>query len=294
MGMDLFSERHGRARPLDQGDFANLVWWGIADLKKKGYFAEALDEHEQPPSILRRPRIEQAQAEFLRVLKVDDVYGQLTGGDAGYTSGSAPVSWQFHSDVLWDSLEYLYQHVISEPQTDGTYSREAGQTAFRATVTRDLAHYRPPMELTPTGHVVERAPDELQPLLNDPVPDEVPSPLRDPLRAAIDQYRRRGASVHDKRSALKHLADVLEPLRNEIDENLLPADENALFQIANKFHIRHNSRTEQRNYDTAVWLDWMFYVYVATARALLSVLDRQDLAESVFGPPPDAEGGLPL
>jgi hypothetical protein len=137
------------------------------------------------------------------------------------------------------------------------------------------------MEMLENGHIVEKAPDEIRELLNEPVPEDVPAALRTPLEQAMDHYRRRGASEHDKRTALKHLADVLEPLRDEIDEHLLPADERALFQIANKFWLRHNDREQQREYDTTVWLDWMFYVYVATARALLAVVDRQRLAESV-------------
>lgn len=110
----------------------------------------------------------------------------------------------------------------------------------------------------------------------------MPPPLRDPLDAAIEPYRRRGATEQEKRSALKHLADVLEPLRAQIDEYLLPADERALFQLANRFWLRHNDRQQQRAYDGSVWLDWMFYLYLATARALLAVLRREVLEELVY------------
>jgi hypothetical protein len=158
----------------------------------------------------------------------------------------------------------------------------------------DLALYEPPMEMLENGEIVEKAPDEFRELLDGPVAEDIPSPIRDPLRGAIAQYRRRDASQHDKRSALKHLADVLEPLKGEIDEHLLPADERALFQLANKFWIRHNDRLQQRTYDGDVWLDWMFYVYVATGRALLAVVDRQRLSEQVYGVPPDSGGGLPF
>jgi hypothetical protein len=93
---------------------------------------------------------------------------------------------------------------------------------------------------------------------------------------------------------LKHLADVLEPLRDEIKTELLPADESALFLIANRFWIRHNDRNQQRKYDSDVWLDWTFYVYVATARALLAVLDRQQLTNAVGRPPAAADDELPF
>jgi hypothetical protein len=76
-------------------------------------------------------------------------------------------------------------------------------------------------------------------------------------------------------------------LRDQIDETILTADTRALFQIANKFWLRHNDRKQMRGYDSVIWLDWIFYVYVATAHALLATYDRQVLADSVFGPEPD-------
>jgi hypothetical protein len=106
----------------------------------------------------------------------------------------------------------------------------------------------------------------------------------DPLRHAIEQYRRRGATEQDKRSALTQLAVVLEPLRDDVKEHLSSKDENDLFQIVNRFSIRHNKPNQKRDYDTAVWLDWMFYVYIATARALIAVIDRDKLRERVTAP----------
>ena len=237
---------------------------------------EALYSQEEPP---RAARIANAEAEFLRRLRKNDIYRELTRDWPPALSG-APTSWEFDAEVIWDSLEYFHAEVVSAPAPDD-FDREAGRKALRQAVNPDLALFVPPMELTAQGHVVERRADEFHDLLDAPVSEDLPAPLRDPLAGAIEQYRRRGATPHDKRSALKHLADVLEPLRRELDQLVLPADESALFQIANKFWLRHNDRTQQRDYDTDIWLDWMFYVYVATARALLAVIDRETLADLV-------------
>lgn len=284
----LYSQRAGRPRRFTQDDFAALIWRSIRKLRQQGYFDEAVLGYERPDGARVAPRL--SQDDFLRALKKSDIYPDL---QRSREYGWAPTSCVTDRDVLFDTIEYLHAEAVSRPTANG-FSREEGRQALRESLNPDLALAEPPMELTPAGRVVDRAPDELKPLLEEPVPEEVPSALRDPLRAAIDQYRRRDATLQDKRSALKHLADVLEPLRDEIDEFLLPKDESALFQIANGFHIRHNSRTQARNYDTDVWLDWMFYVYVATARSLIAVLDRQTLAERVHGPEPDDNGGLPF
>src|ERR1700730_16006250 len=130
---------------------------------------------------------------------------------------------------------------------------EDNREVVRERLNPDLGLHDPPMELTVGGQIVEGAPDELRPLLEEPLPEDVPLPIRRPFEAAVEQYRRRGATEDDKRSALKHLADVLEPMKGEIDESLLSADESALFQIANKFYIRHNTRTQQGKYDGEEW-----------------------------------------
>lgn len=38
----LYSERHGRARKFDLGDFADLVWRRIRDLRSQGFFDDAI------------------------------------------------------------------------------------------------------------------------------------------------------------------------------------------------------------------------------------------------------------
>lgn len=265
---------------------------GVVRLRRSGYFDEALAVHRGPDGKQKPPALADAEAVFVRRLKESGIYEYVRptpGRDPAYEFTDAPIACRYHSDVLWDVLEFVHAEIVSQPQVLDpvtTYSKAEGQRVFRETINPDLALFDPPMEMLANGQIVERAPAELRPLLNEPVPDDVPDPLRDPLRRAIEEYRRRDASDHDKRVALRHLADVLEPLRAQIDEHLLPADESALFQIANKFWIRHNTRVQLRNYDGSTWLDWMFYVYVATARALLGVIDRNRLAESVGAAPP--------
>ena len=240
---DLFSVRRGRPRKLDQSDFAHLIWRAIARLRGMGYFDEALLPRQQPDGERDSPGIPDASAMFLRRLKTDDVYRAVVPNPGKEISPvrEAPMSCLFYPDVLWDTLELLYAEVVSQPYEGEHgftyYDRARGREVFRDAINPDLALYDPPMEMLDNGQIVEQGPDDLRPLLDEPIPDDLPAPVRDPLRQAIEQYRHRGASDQDKRTALKHLADVLEPLRDEIDAYVLTADEKALFQIANKFWI---------------------------------------------------------
>jgi hypothetical protein len=253
-----------------------LIWRDFVAMRDAGFFVEALGDPGSWDEESKPGRLD--ESDFIRVFKERGLFNTVF-------TGGTPPGW-VHSDVaqLFDVLEFMY--------AEGTPEQKREQFLHR--LNPDLGLNDPPMEMTTSGLIVERGPDELHEVLTEPVPDDIPAELADPLRHAIEQYRRRGVTEQDKRSALKHLADVLEPLRNEIDEHLLPADESALFQLANKFHLRHNDRAQQRNYDGDVWLDWMFYVYVATARALIAVMERDKLKGLVMPDAPDDNGGLPI
>ena len=90
---------------------------------------------------------------------------------------------------------------------------------------------------------------------------------------------RRGADEHAKRSAIVTLAGVLEDRRELLKAELLREDEGALFRIANEFGLRHN-RADQRGDFDPVFLDWVFWWYLATIELTDRLLAR-----------PDQEGG---
>ncbi len=217
------------------------------------------------------------------MLKVDDVYPELKSGRApSERQPSAPITWQFTPEVLFDTLEYLHAEGVSEPdESSVVFLQKNGQESLRKRLNPDLALFAPPMEMLDNGQIVEKVPDETHALLTEPIPEDVPRALADPLEHAIAQYLRRGATDQEKRAAVTQVAAVLEPLRADVKEHLSTKDEKDLFQIINRFSIRHNKPDQQRDYDADMWLDWMFIVNVATARALIAVIDRDKLKERV-------------
>ena len=52
-------------------------------------------------------------------------------------------------------------------------------------------------------------------------------------------------------------------------------DEDAIFTIANKFHIRHSNPEQMKEYDKDIWYSWMFYFYLSTIHTLLRLIERQ-------------------
>jgi hypothetical protein len=98
------------------------------------------------------------------------------------------------------------------------------------------------------------------------------------VASAVDQYRKRDATAHDKRSACITLAGILENRRTLLKEKLLREDERALFQIANQFDIRHNGPGQKREYSEE-FLDWIFWWYLATVDLTETILERETEAD---------------
>jgi len=264
---------------------ADLIWETVAALREERLFDATIGVDAVFPSQKGGTLTER---DFIQTLGVSGIFPHVDKPMMG-----APISCRQDTSVLYDTLEFLHDEAIAQLDR-GMVRKDQGQAVFRERINPDLAQFNHSMEMLANGQIVEAAPDQLRPLLDDPLPEDVTLPIREPLEAAIEQYRRRGATAHDKRSALKHLADVLEPMKGVIRDYVLPADEKALFDIANNFYVRHLNRNQQRSYDSEIWLDWMFYVYVATARAMIAVMDRDELRDRAMGEPPDNNGGLPL
>lgn len=303
---DLYSVRNGRQRPFDSFDFAKLIWHTVKDLAEKGLWVEALVEHPDDVGMNTPALIVDPTAFFLRRLREDNVADSVVNATKRRLS-FAPSCWATRPDSLWDSLELLHElasapvaEIIVDP--DGqkydpgffTYDKGAGGCVLVDALNPDLALNEPPMMMLKSGEIIEQLPSDLEPVLTDPLPDDLPAPIREPLAHAIELYRKRGNSLAEKKAAVKLLADALEPLRNDIDTSVLAKDERALFDIANGFAIRHNNRTQARQYDQDIWIDWMFYVYAATARALVKILDRETVLSRVVDQDAENDGHLPI
>ncbi|MFD5192811.1 hypothetical protein ACFWMU_32665 [Streptomyces sp. NPDC058357] len=82
------------------------------------------------------------------------------------------------------------------------------------------------------------------------------------VRHAVALFRARGAAAESKRSAIVALAGILEERRALLKEQL-GKDEGALFDIANRYDLRHRRADQRGDYDEA-FLDWIFWWYLGT------------------------------
>lgn len=189
--------------------------------------------------------------------------------------------------LLFDLIEVLHD-LVSAPRArwmhpfggcgwhHGDYSGSRGQEVYRWRVNRLLEDSAADLYLAEAGedrgrlvHVLDPARHELIEKMTDPAREP-----RDDVLHAIALYRSRGATVQDKTSANRALAGVLEERRALLKDVLVTKDESALFEIANKFSIRHKDARQRSDYDP-VFLDWIFWWYLATVELTSRVLDSR-------------------
>lgn len=186
---------------------------------------------------------------------------------------------------LFDMIEVLHDW-ISQPghgyyhdfsdcgwHYDG-FNQRLGQLEWRTAVNSLLSRYRGGFELSEEGEILSLPPEGLVPLLELPLAGLADDGTRDRIDIAIRKYRRYDATNSDRRDAVRDLFDLLEYIRPVLSKLLLSKDEADLFNIANNFAIRHHNQKQRTEYDADVWLDWLFYLLVATLQAAYRLLGR--------------------
>ena len=91
---------------------------------------------------------------------------------------------------------------------------------------------------------------------------------------AIATFRGRQRTPATLRNAIVDLAGVLEHHRHSIKSHLNRKDEAALFEIANKFDLRHRDANQRGDYDPA-FSEWLFQWYLATVTLLARLAERE-------------------
>lgn len=197
---------------------------------------------------------------------------------------SKVVAWA--DDEFFDVVEFLYDHVSEGSKDSGQYhsysecgwhfnhfDRDPARVEYRARVNELLARLNGGYDLNEAGEILHAAPDGLDPLLSATLPG-LADVNTDHVTAAIHKFRSRSSTPTQRRDAVRDLADVLESIRADVKEQMFNEDERALFEIANKFWIRHNKPGERRNYDHEAWWSWLFYLYLDSI-ALVSHLKQR-------------------
>ncbi len=213
---------------------------------------------------------------FLRALRkraiwpVENKYGKYSEDDLFdvievlYDCVSRPVGGHYHAygDCGWHYEEF---------------DRQEGRDEYRSVMNEQLRDYGQGYELSDKGEIRPLPPPGMAQLFEAQVPTGDENKKR--VEAAIQKFRGRNSSIDDRRHAVRDLADVLEFLRPKVKSILTKKDERDLFELANRFGIRHHNERQQTQYDPTIWLSWVFYYYLASIHALTRLLEKREQDE---------------
>lgn len=188
-------------------------------------------------------------------------------------------------------IEFLYDHV-AKPLKDAGYfhsfsgcgwhydchsdkfDQSSARLEWREKVNAFLKFYDDGYELSGTGEIIRIASDGMSDLVQAETPSGVSDTDRAKLKNAVRAFRLARSSREERKQAVRELVDILEFHRDEVKTHL-SQDERDLFNIANNFALRHHRAGQKDDYDD-VWLDWLFYVYLATAHLVLRRVHGSD------------------
>jgi hypothetical protein len=114
---------------------------------------------------------------------------------------------------VFDTLEFLYDHVSKPDHWRATYDEAAGRLDFRGEANAFLVDYEPGFELTEEGVIVTIGTDGLQHILKAEIVAYDESNVDSKVRNAISKWRDRHSTLRDKKEAIRELADVFEWLK---------------------------------------------------------------------------------
>lgn len=90
------------------------------------------------------------------------------------------------------------------------------------------------------------------------------------MNTAIKMYYRFDSNMELKKKAINILADILEPLREDLKNTLNALYEinknthdKLIFDIVNNFNVRHNNKRQNTEYEMHIWYDWMMQYYTS-------------------------------
>lgn len=273
-----------------------MVMYGFAELVNElaevGYFGRAFgssccDDADDPAGEGQRQL-----SELLAENQEDDdplvqLWPPLPAGEDGPTGEEWRGPQRWSDGLFYDVVEALHDlvarprhrfwHDHCEEWDYADLTRAPGQAVYRWRVNQLLDRSNVPLRLAEDGEdvglLVTSAGDARDDLVDQVLRTADPT-VRELVAHAVSQFRSRDATPLAKRGATKHLADVLELRKGLLKRELFSGDEDDLFQIANRFQIRHLSEQQKGNYNPA-FLDWIFWWYLGTIELTNTLLERQ-------------------
>ena len=268
---DYYAHRHGEPRPQEDIEaLRGIVVAEFTRLERDGLFQWHLGYDCVDAGIVAGRSAGADPRAYTRWELGRDLWpltDHLYSLDEGWVFSVLEFLWR-HAATPTKSRIHTYAdcgiHVVDADEADG-------RDEFRQSINRYLPRYGSGFKMQATGEIWSASPTGLEYLR----PRQTGRHEIDArVNHAIHTFRRYSASDEDKRDAIKNLADILEHLREEGGTGLPKNDEKRLFEIANQFSIRHHNPSQKTDYDTGVWLNWIYYSFLNSVSLMSELIAR--------------------
>ena len=115
---------------------------------------------------------------------------------------------------------------------------------------------------------------------------EIPDEIYERLKSACNDFYRFNSTEEGKRKAIASLADILEQIRQELQDVLnseygidKKKHDACIFNIVNNFYIRHDNKNQKKSYSQEIWYDWMMQYYTSTIITYYRLIKKHEKEE---------------
>ncbi|KPB06319.1 hypothetical protein [Bacillus sp. CHD6a] len=190
--------------------------------------------------------------------------------------------FNYQEDDIFDLIELFYEYidvhsgkmVFNAPLNYGALKVDY-QNDFRKKINRVLSKYDDGYYLTEEGEIRIGVTDGLDILVNTEITidennlDDVNN--SNEVEKAKALFLHHKSSETDRRNALLILGRVLEENRKELKTEFMGKDESELFDLLNRFNIRHSDMKQKKGYPTGIYFDWIFYNLLSAIDAFYKI-----------------------
>ena len=199
-----------------------------------------------------------------------------SAGWDGWDENHLMTAVEMFFDVVAKPIDRFYHDYAHCGFHATNFNRRLGRERYREEVNQILGDLGDGFELNALGVVERRIPSGFEELAEMALPSSASGDASIVIGHAVTKFRGRGSSDQDQVDAIPNLVGLLESVRPKLKDAFHKRDEADLFEIANRFNLRHSDPTQRTDYDRSIFLPWLFYSYLAAVHAAYRLIERHE------------------
>ena len=177
----------------------------------------------------------------------------------------------YTEDELFSVIEILYDKIAVYDYKNNTLEIKQPRNEFSTQINNVLKFYSSGYYLeTNSGTICKGTNSAIKEMLFENLYETFDDDTMGKMNTAIKMYYRFDSNMELKKKAINILADILEPLREDLKNTLNALYEinknthdKLIFDIVNNFNVRHNNKRQNTEYEMHIWYDWMMQYYTS-------------------------------